>query len=292
MTVTDHEVEVKGMGLGQAAATLVTVAAQQGYDVTASGPNRFRLDRALRPWWANVLAIVLAPLLGLGLLLLRVRRVETCEGIILEERGAVRVNLGGLQDPGLFLALHTALLEQGAKPTGGLRPTAYPSAAPPPPPPSTAAPTPAPAASPPPSHLAPPSHPAPPSNPAPQFDQTLTIAQLAKMRSREAPALRFPDGRVVPVGAGVVIGRSPEPDEDLPSAELLALGDASLSKSHASIGPGTHGLWVEDLGSTNGTVVVVGASSTRCQPGARVNVPIGGAVLLGEVRLDVVAGGA
>lgn len=262
----DQALPVDGMGLGQAAATLVTVAAAQGYDVTTSGPNRFQLRRSVRPWWANVLALVLAPLLGLGLLLLRVRRTEGCEGIILEERNGVRINLGGLEDADLYLALHTALTAQAATRERGPRPTAYASADPvwAAPEPSTSAP--------------------------PQFDRTLTIAQLAAMRSRIAPALRLPDGRVVPVGAGVIVGRSPDRSDDHPSAQLIALADASLSKTHASFAPTTDGVSVRDHGSTNGTAIEVRDSTTRCQPGARVNVPIGGVVRLGEVRIDVVAG--
>jgi putative peptide zinc metalloprotease protein len=59
--------------------------------------------------------------------------------------------------------------------------------------------------------------------------------------------LVLPDGRRVPVGAGLTLGRA--------AGGALALADPSVSRSHARIAVGPDGAWVEDLGSGSGTWV-------------------------------------
>ncbi|HEX4733054.1 MAG TPA: FHA domain-containing protein [Thermoleophilaceae bacterium] len=58
--------------------------------------------------------------------------------------------------------------------------------------------------------------------------------------------LILPDGRRVPVGAGMTVGRA---------AAAVVLTDPSVSRSHARIAVAADGLWVEDLGSASGTWV-------------------------------------
>lgn len=282
------------MGLGRAAESLVQIATSQGFAVAASGPNRFRFAKTFRPTWANVLTLVLAPFMGLGLLFLLVKRTEACEAILIEDRAGVRINLSGDVSPGLFVAIHDALSSGESDAMSMPMPTAFAPQAVPPPTLANAL-HPAPMAAP----ASTPSFAAPDDRTmtvaqlaamrAPENDRTMTVAQMAAMRTTVAPSLRFIDGRMVPVGAGLVLGRNPDGDAQLPSAQLVPVNDPSLSKTHASFGPTPRGIWVQDHHSTNGTSVQLEGSTTMCQPGARVEVPIGAAVVLGEVHLAVVA---
>ncbi len=80
-------------------------------------------------------------------------------------------------------------------------------------------------------------------------------------------------GVAVPVNGPVVIGRSPGAD--------IVIGDDFVSGSHARVSPAGDGAVLEDLGSTNGTVL----------NGARVTAPqmlrAGDAIDIGAVRLKV-----
>lgn len=77
----------------------------------------------------------------------------------------------------------------------------------------------------------------------------------------------------IPLDARVRIGRSPELE--------LVVADDFVSTSHAQVVPGADGPVLEDLGSTNGTLV----------NGVRVNAPValapGDEVEVGTVRLKV-----
>lgn len=298
-TARDQVVEVRGLGLGRASEALVRIATDHGYLVAASGPNRFRLARTFRPMWANVCALIFAPLFGSGLFFLLVKKSEACEGIVLEDRSGVRINLTGAVDPALFVALHSTLSDPNSVAPVVPAPTAFaPQQSFTPQQSSTqqqSSPDQQPLASQPvaASHYLPTpraANPAPASFVAPlEDDRTMTVAQLAAMRTTAAPALQFIDGRTVAVGAGLIIGRSPEADQQMPSAELFSFNDPSLSKTHASFGVTPHGIWVRDHHSTNGTTVKLNGSTTACQPGARVDVPVGAAVVIGEVYVSVVA---
>jgi hypothetical protein len=77
----------------------------------------------------------------------------------------------------------------------------------------------------------------------------------------------------VPVTGPVIIGRSPGAD--------IVIGDDFVSGRHARITPAGEGALLEDLGSTNGTIV----------DGSRVNAPVslreGSVIDIGTVRLKV-----
>jgi hypothetical protein len=92
---------------------------------------------------------------------------------------------------------------------------------------------------------------------APQESIVLGPAEAAALRSQlpartatfvvlEGPGLR--SGSTIPVDAATIVGR------DASSAIRLD-GDDFASSRHASIEPRADGVWVEDLGSTNGTFV-------------------------------------
>ena len=81
-------------------------------------------------------------------------------------------------------------------------------------------------------------------------------------------------GMAVPVAGPVVIGRTPGCD--------IVIADDYVSSQHARITPTGDGILLEDLGSTNGTVVNGELID------AAVSLAAGDEIALGEVRLKVV----
>jgi predicted component of type VI protein secretion system len=105
--------------------------------------------------------------------------------------------------------------------------------------------------------------------------------------------LELPTGAVHVVAGPTLVGRDPQAADG--GWALLALDDPrrSVSKTHAELGVDHGGLWVTDRGSTNGTVVSVpGAPPRVVEPGARVRVPAGASIHLGEYRVTARAGDA
>lgn len=107
------------------------------------------------------------------------------------------------------------------------------------------------------------------------------IGLVTDQRSRRAGffTLRVTDGppelrgMAIPVTGPVVIGRSPGAD--------IVIGDDFVSGRHARVLPDGEGLILEDLESTNGTVLN-GQRITRPQP-----LRPGDDIVVGDVRLSV-----
>ncbi|TLM81252.1 MAG: FHA domain-containing protein [Actinobacteria bacterium] len=81
-------------------------------------------------------------------------------------------------------------------------------------------------------------------------------------------------GTKVPLAGPVVIGRSPGAD--------IVIADDFVSGRHAKITPAGDGALLEDLGSTNGTIV------NGAKVGAPVSLGAGSVIDIGTVRLKVV----
>lgn len=66
------------------------------------------------------------------------------------------------------------------------------------------------------------------------------------------------DGRQIDVLRPLVIGRNPAPPPDRPNALAVRVGESgqAVSKTHLSLSVDGSGLFVVDLGSTNGTAIV------------------------------------
>ena len=97
----------------------------------------------------------------------------------------------------------------------------------------------------------------------------------------QVPALRgllLENGETVNVLGGGYIGRAPRsPDEDA-DAQLVAVPDPerSLSRTHARFGLVGGDLWLEDLGSANGTTVqMADGRQAHLTPHQRVALPVG-----------------
>ena len=238
-----------------------------GYTVVASGPNRFRMARTYRPKWALIAAVATAAFVGLGLLFLLVKRTETGDVVVAEDRAGVKLRLtGALQQP-VVDALRQSLSAPGAAFTPlvvGITSFQGPAAAP-----------------------VPTYHPAAVAVPTAPAQAHQPSAQPLVQQSAVQPMLVLADGRAIGVGVGGVLGRDPTSDPAMPGGLLHAIADPSLSKTHLSFGPLPNGVWVLDHHSTNGTVVSANGVSTSCTPGSRVEAPFGAQVLAGDVALVV-----
>lgn len=93
----------------------------------------------------------------------------------------------------------------------------------------------------------------PPAEEEDEFDETIVVVRGA---SRTDWKLVDIDGQTFPLDRQNVLGRKPA--QSVEGAQLIALSDSErvLSRTHARIEVDDAGLWVTDLGSTNGTDVV------------------------------------
>ncbi|WP_435738717.1 RDD family protein [Cellulosimicrobium sp. PMB13] len=148
-----------------------------------------------------------------------------------------------------------------------------------------------------PAPVAPARAPAPVAEPEdPEWDSTRMGAR--DVRVEPAPVvtvvLELESGERRVVDGPALVGRNPQP-ADGEDWILVAVEDPtrSVSKTHVELGVDPDGLWVSDRGSTNGTVVSVpGAAPRVAAPGARVRVPVGATIHVGDRRLVVHPGPA
>lgn len=109
---------------------------------------------------------------------------------------------------------------------------------------------------------------------------------------RHVVRLTIDDGTTFMLTGPTVIGRDPVVPAGA-SWDVQAVPDLTrtISKNHALLEPDAEGVWVTDLGSSNGTTVL--SRDGRRQPvarGARVQAPPGGRVAVGS-RLVLVSSG-
>ncbi|CAI9401627.1 RDD family protein [Aestuariimicrobium sp. T2.26MG-19.2B] len=117
-----------------------------------------------------------------------------------------------------------------------------------------------------------------------------TRANLPARPADEGWYVQIDDGRRVPVEGTVVIGRRPSQPTDGPTATLVEVGEGgqAVSKTHLAVGVDARGVYVTDLGSTNGTALVNGSGELDpCQPGVAVRVREGQSVSFGDRALVV-----
>lgn len=167
------------------------------------------------------------------------------------------------------------------------------SAVPPPPPPPPRPPSPEPEPEPEPVPPAPGAHAAPgPSGLAgePDADEATTAMPLLDRGVPAQPAglvLELSDGSSVPVDRPVLIGRSPDPgrataDEE-PVLHRVPSPQQEISATHIEVRPAGRGAVVTDLGSTNGTVIVLpGEPARELRPGDPVDLVPGTVIDLGD----------
>ena len=123
-----------------------------------------------------------------------------------------------------------------------------------------------------------------PEAPAVVVDAAVAAVAAATWR------LVLPNAEPVAIEGAVLLGRHPESLPEYPMAAIVRIVDPnrSVSKSHALLGVDGTGLWVADLGSTNGTFVrTPNGGDARVEPGAPVYAPVGSSIELGQYRVQV-----
>lgn len=181
------------------------------------------------------------------------------------------------------------------------------SESPDPAPSSDPSPAPAPSAAPAPGHAPAPEATAPPAEAAPapaaepadlpsehtSFGETRMQAPSGRQALSPAAVttveLELESGARQLVDGLARIGRNPEAGagEDV---LLIRVDDPSrsVSKNHADLGVDSAGLWLTDRGSTNGTVISAAGLPPRvAEPGAKVRVPMGSTIHVGDRRVVV-----
>ena len=129
----------------------------------------------------------------------------------------------------------------------------------------------------------------------PDWDSTRLSAQDLRRESGSVSTvaagveLELESGLRVAVSGSALVGRNPQTQDEGPST-LVRVDDPtrSVSKTHAELGFDASGLWVQDRGSTNGTVLArPDASPVVLEAGVRVPVPVGSVIQVGDRRIVV-----
>ncbi|MCP2029996.1 hypothetical protein L1277_000060 [Okibacterium sp. HSC-33S16] len=104
------------------------------------------------------------------------------------------------------------------------------------------------------------------------------------------PRLVLPDGAVLPLAQGLIVGRDPQHQDGYGVSALAPLHDVerSVSKTHAVLGVSEGRVWVIDLNSTNGTFLIApDGSTTPCPPEVATPLIPGADIRFGEYRVRV-----
>ena len=97
--------------------------------------------------------------------------------------------------------------------------------------------------------------------------------------------LRFDTGQTCVLRGTVLLGRAPKANPGYPGATLVQVQDPSMTVSgtHMAVGATEIGVWVADLGSTNGSAIMTAVGRERAiNAGTRVPVASAGRVRLGD----------
>lgn len=109
--------------------------------------------------------------------------------------------------------------------------------------------------------------------------------------SKALPVLLvFDAGQRTTLTTPLVVGREPISLAHVPGASLVSYPDATMtvSKTHFAIGPDVAGVWIEDISSSNGTIVVnPGGVETPLEPGRRLTTQVGSVIRFGDRWLRV-----
>lgn len=127
--------------------------------------------------------------------------------------------------------------------------------------------------------------------PVPPAEDDIDATRVATRRRAGSPwRLVLPDGRQHVVEGVTLVGRDPSPSAEWPDATLLAVDDPakSVSKTHAVIEADSEGLWITDLASTNGVVVVApDGTEADSDDETRLRIAPGSDIELGDYILQV-----
>ncbi len=238
------------------------------YRVVTNGPGSFSLIRSYLPKWALVAGLIGGVLFcGGGLLLLFVRRTETCMVAVVDQPTGALVTVGGSLRGEQLSALRSVLRAPApttpvtsSPPTGVSIPVrTWPSQ---PTPPVLGVPA-----------VVLPEPPDPlqvetvvPRPGAveafePPVDETVMglVDIRALARASSSPRLVFDDGSQVTVSDRLLVGRDPavvDPGDVASTLYQVLDAGRSVSKTHFAVGVLDGRVWIEERGSTNGTAVI------------------------------------
>jgi hypothetical protein len=121
-----------------------------------------------------------------------------------------------------------------------------------------------------------------------QFPDATPASAPGRARRGMVPTLMLDSGERLTLDTALILGRDPSAPVDAP-AEVYRWADMSrtLSKSHVRLEWDGRQVWVTDLGSTNGTFVRGGGSSTPLLPHQRTPVPTDVVLEIGDRTLTV-----
>ncbi|RXR23565.1 FHA domain-containing protein [Oerskovia turbata] len=133
-----------------------------------------------------------------------------------------------------------------------------------------------------------------PAHEEPDWDSTRLSAREIRHEAHEATptpgaVLELESGQRVPLTGPALVGRNPQASGG-EARTLVRVEDPtrSVSKTHVELGFDAGGLWVQDRGSTNGTVLLrPGGAPVALDPGVRVPVPVGSVITVGDRRIVV-----
>lgn len=316
-SATQATIDVAGRSSNEVAHVVAAAVATEGtYTVAPAGPGAVQLVRTYRPTWAIAAGVLGLLFFGLGILFFLVRKTEVCTLKVVDgPTGAVLTVTGTLAATTRDAVL--AALSRGENGAQSASPASSASPLPTPAPvvrsapaASESAPTGAPRVGIP----APSAELAPPTGTSVPLPAPLPLGAAAahqRLADRDAidftvhrptavqgPSrgyvLRLPDGRSLPLVGTTLLGRDPASAGGAgPSPTLVALADPSfqVSKTHAAVRVAAGGVQVEDLHSTNGTVIAEPTGTRTTLRGGQVAAISPGSILeLGGLRIEVVTG--
>jgi hypothetical protein len=126
--------------------------------------------------------------------------------------------------------------------------------------------------------------------PAPVVEVDDVTSRTVPAASRRRPVLRFADGSEMDLTGSVLLGRHPAPRTADDRATLVPVDDPerAISKTHLAVELQAGQVWVEDLGSTNGTSVIGADGQARwLQPKTPTAVDLPATLRLGNVVVTV-----
>lgn len=93
----------------------------------------------------------------------------------------------------------------------------------------------------------------------------LTGTAIARVHRPDLGAVELPDGSELPLDGVILVGRSPRAEHSEGSAipTLVTIDDRDVSRTHLRIRTEAWRVLVEDLGSTNGTILIETSGATR-----------------------------
>ena len=126
----------------------------------------------------------------------------------------------------------------------------------------------------------------------PRTSQDAIDETIITQRRRTRWSIIPPSGSEVPLRAEVVIlGRRPVADAAFPGAQLVAIQDGTVSKTHARLELRDDAWYITDLDSTNG-VLFATLMGTEVEAPPGVEVEAGDRFLLGDAEVRLVRGDA